>query len=90
MGDPFVRRCRSNRICRENGSLPHLESRNRGNYSAGSGTGKGVLGSRQIIFIEKNADASGHGGSGSDHLERYTEYYKRYGYLCNTQRRDIP
>ncbi len=53
MGDPFVRRCRSNRICRENGSLPHLESRNRGNYSAGSGTGKGVLGSRQIIFIEK-------------------------------------
>ena len=25
-----------------------------------------------------------------DHLEGYTEYYKRYGYLCNTQRRDIP
>ena len=44
----------------------------------------------EVLKIEKNADASGHGGSGSDHLERYTEYYKRYGYLCNTQRRDIP
>lgn len=90
MGDPFVCGCRGKSIYRETGTCAHLESRNRGNYSAGSDTGKGVLGSRQIIFIEKNADACGHGRSGSDHLEGYTEYYKRYGYLCNTQRRDIP